>query len=247
MRRARRPGPPSRPRRARCARRRAPSAAPARPRRRGRPATPRTPRRLGRRSRRPARSRRAARPMAMAAARNDLAPCGTATRPTCRPTRPMSAGVPRRSLSGGERAGRGEERRQAAQVRESVARPGPGVGGRRSWRPGSLRARCRFRPSGVLDLRVDRADVEIDGLVVARWPMTCREVLGDLLGDAPVAPAPAAQGRGRRFRHRPSRRRAGAPAANRSSCDGSRCHRAAHRPRRARRVGRRRLRAAGTC
>ena len=144
---ARRRGRRSRPPRARCARRRGRCAARARRPPPHRRATPPAPRPRGRRSPRRGRSRRAARSVASAAARYDLAPCGTATSPAWRPTRPMSGGRARAARAA---------RRTCRSRRAAAAGPrGRAVGGpRRSgaptrpWRRGPLRLLRGRRPGG---------------------------------------------------------------------------------------------------
>ena len=85
------------------------------------------------------------------------------------------------------------------------------------------------------------------GVLVPTRGVARREVGGDLFGDAAVAPAPAAQRRRGRFRHRPACPCAAGRDASRSSCGGRRSRPAARRPRPERRADPRRPRAAGTC
>ena len=136
----------------------------------GSPARAELPAPCRRRSPRPERSRRVGSTVGEGvAARYDLAPCGTATSPACRPTRPRSAGLPC-ARQRAERAGRGQQRGQGGKVGQSVPRAGPPFGRRRGTRRALRSLRCRVRASldgpCVLDLGVDRPDVEVDDVLV---------------------------------------------------------------------------------
>ena len=205
-RRAPRPGPRSRRRRARCARRPARSAARGRRPPPGRPATPRAPRRRGRRSRRRGRSRPAARRSARARAPprgRSSRRAGPATSPTWRPD-PARIVVRRCPAARAARRTCRSPRAAAA----APTRSGQAVAARRSGLGAAARASARRRRRGrrrgasararVLDLGVDRGDVEVDRVLVGGRRVPGGEVGGDLLGDPAVAAAPAAERRRRR-------------------------------------------------
>ena len=249
-----RPGPPSRPRRARCARRRGRSAA-------------REPRR---------RPRRPARPELLGHAVADLGVAGDpderlAGRDGGRQVRLGAVGhgdepgvsPDPTDVGAGSRVVPAARRTCPSQRAAAAGRRGPaGDGPRRYaapippcpcgwlWPVGPSLAISRsehLAPSRILDLGVDRADIEVDGVLVPDAWVPCREVLGDLLGDATVPPAASAQGRRGRLRHRPTCPCAAGLAAIRSSSGGRRSRPAARRPRPERRADPRRPRAAGTC
>jgi hypothetical protein len=66
--------------------------------------------------------------------------------------------------------------------------PGP------AWFLAPARARHRTRglPSGVFDLGIDRAYIEIEGVVIGRSGVALGEVGRDVFGDLALAPATAA-------------------------------------------------------
>ena len=187
---------------------------------RARPAAPRRP---GRRSRRRGRSRRAARLERRAPPRGTTSRrAGRRRRPACRPTRPTSAGVPSRSRSAANEpvaASSGGSADRSGSRWPATRSARCGCGGAAASSSGGRVARSWLRPPGVLDLGVDRRDVEVDG--VRRRPggaWRAANSVGDLLGDAPVAAAPAAQrSAGRRLRHRAAASRQDAPPAGLAS------------------------------
>ena len=195
--RAPRPGPPSRRRRARSARRRGRSAARAPRPRPGRPATrellghavadlgvagdPHDPFAEGER-------RGEVRLGAVRAPRR---------RPACRPTRPMSPAIPSRSRSVANEpvaASSGGSADRSGQPMARTAEPAP-RGRPRRLRPARAAPLPRRR---VLDLGIDRGDVEVDAPRRRAAARGGREVGRDLFGDPAVAPAPPAQRRRRR-------------------------------------------------
>ena len=127
---------------------------------------------------------------------------------------------------GPERAGLRQEWRQYRQVRQSMTGLARLVTTRFLRGPSSDRA-GRLLPAGVLDLGIDRGDIEIDRLVVGRRGVARREIGRDAIGDAPLSTASAAQGRRRRVRHRGHRRPSAGPAASLCGCGGCPAHPAA--------------------
>ena len=118
-----------------------------------------------------------------------------------------SSGAPEPLAERRERAGRGEQRRQGRQVRDALAAAFParaaGAVGRR--RPARASAAAPRRPSRVLDLGVDRGDVEVDLRPRASggaW--RAANSVGDAFGDPAVAAAPAAHRRRRARLRRPA-------------------------------------------
>src|SRR6478672_9213407 len=105
-----------------------------------------------------------------------------------------------------ERTGRGEQRRQRRQVRKAMAAGLPAGVSRRfpaalepargGRRPGfRWRLRLRWLTARVLDLGVDRPNVEVDLLFRRRRRVSSGEVGRDLLGDASVPATTATERR----------------------------------------------------
>ncbi len=171
---------------------------------------------------------------------------------------PDVPGTPQPLAQGRERPGRSEQGGQRRKVGQPMSgaglRPCLGVALRSAAEAarGTRRPRRRFGILGlrlgascVLDLGIDLGDVEVDRVVVLRRGVPGRELGGDLLGDAAVPAALAAERWPARVSHR--RHRPCGPCASRSWCAGCRRRPAGRRPRRAPRAGRHRLRATGTC
>ena len=202
-RRGPRPGRRSRRRSARCVRRPARTAAPARRRPPGRRARRRVPRRPDRRSPRRGRSRRGARHRRPGrGSRPGRSWRRAGPRPARRggPVRRGSSSVrPRRSRSAANvpvaasSGGRAERsgRRWPPGLRPGCPAVRPLGAGARPWR----RARLLRCAPGVIDLGIDRGDVEVDLVVGGCRRVACREVGRDSFGDPAVAAAAAAERR----------------------------------------------------
>ena len=148
-----------------------------------------------------------------------------------------------------ERPGLREQGRQRRQVGQAVAAAGPAVRPR-VGRRALLRLRgARLGRLEVVDLRVHLGHVEVDlGRLFGGTGegVPCRELLGDLLGDATVAAAAAAERRRRRLRHPDPPSAAGHVASRSWSC-ARRPAPVVRRPHPARRAGRHRPVGARTC
>jgi len=110
-------------------------------------------------------------------------------------TSPADVGRPAETLAERlERPGGRQQRRQRREVRQSVTGAGASLGrcrARRSSRLPGLRPVAGLGASRVLDLGVDRADVEVDDSVVRRRRVARGEVASDVLRDPAIPPAPA--------------------------------------------------------